>query len=86
MQKTLLLLLFLVSCSTVPKTVADMKVLSPSKLPSAKGSNDIFTGSVTVTPLVKGDDPSNLQAALVSFSPGARSAWHKPVYFAFLIS
>ena len=77
MKKILILLFFLASCSTVPKSHAGMKVMTPSKLASIQGTDDIFTGKVTVTPLMTGEAPSNLQAALVSFTPGARSAWHR---------
>lgn len=55
---------------------AAMKVLTPSKLPSTPGPSETFTGAVTVTALVKGEEPSCLQCAAVGFQAGARSAWH----------
>jgi quercetin dioxygenase-like cupin family protein len=53
-----------------------LKILKPSELPSSAGPDEYFTGSVKVTPLVQGEEPSCLQCAAVGFQPGARSAWH----------
>jgi quercetin dioxygenase-like cupin family protein len=44
--------------------------------PSAKGPAEYFTGSVRVDPLFKPNDPSRTSGALVTFEPGARTAWH----------
>ncbi len=44
--------------------------------PSAKGPAEYFTGSVRVDPLFKANDPSRTSGALVTFEPGARTAWH----------
>jgi quercetin dioxygenase-like cupin family protein len=43
--------------------------------PSVKGPADWFTGTVRIDPLF-GPDPSRVGGALVTFEPGARSAWH----------
>ncbi len=43
--------------------------------PSGKGSPEWFTGSVRVDPLF-GPDPDRVSGALVTFEPGARTAWH----------
>lgn len=40
------------------------------------GSDTFFTGAVSVVMLVTPQEPSRVSAAKVSFSPGARSAWH----------
>ncbi len=53
-----------------------MQILKPETSPSNEGSNDYFTGSVRITPLLKGEDPSCLSCGSVAFEPGARSAWH----------
>ena len=55
---------------------SEMRIMTPSELPSTAGPTEYFTGSVKVTPLVKGEEPSCLQCASVGFQPGARSAWH----------
>lgn len=44
--------------------------------PSAQGSADYFTGSVRIDPLVSPPEPSRVAMALVTFEPGARTAWH----------
>jgi quercetin dioxygenase-like cupin family protein len=43
---------------------------------STKGPADWFTGSVRIDPLFQSADPSRVQAAQVTFEPGARTAWH----------
>jgi quercetin dioxygenase-like cupin family protein len=53
-----------------------MRILSPEGLPSSPGPEAFFTGTVTVTPLIKEEDPSALSCGCVVFQPGARSAWH----------
>ncbi|MDE1153580.1 MAG: cupin domain-containing protein [Micavibrio sp.] len=44
--------------------------------PSTKGPAEYFTGTVQVDPLFPPMDNSNVSAGLVTFEPGARSAWH----------
>lgn len=44
--------------------------------PSLKGADSLFTGSVRIDPLFEWGEPTRVSAALVTFEPGARSAWH----------
>jgi quercetin dioxygenase-like cupin family protein len=44
--------------------------------PTAKGPAQTFTGDVYVTPITGPTGTSKLTAALVRFTPGARSNWH----------
>jgi quercetin dioxygenase-like cupin family protein len=44
--------------------------------PSSQGSADYFTGSVRVDPLFEAPTPARVRGALVTFEPGARTAWH----------
>src|SRR6476659_5014792 len=44
--------------------------------PSAKGAEDWFTGAVRVDPLFQPNDSRRAAAAIVTFEPGARTAWH----------
>jgi quercetin dioxygenase-like cupin family protein len=44
--------------------------------PSGKGPADYFTGTVRVDPLFGPPDPARVAGALVTFEPGARTAWH----------
>jgi len=44
--------------------------------PSTKGPADWFTGTVRIDPLFQPVAPARTAAALVTFEPGARTAWH----------
>lgn len=43
---------------------------------SVKGPDDCFTGNARIELLFPAQEGSNVSAALVTFEPGARSAWH----------
>ena len=43
---------------------------------SAKGPEENFTGNVRIDPLNSMAEPGRVSCALVTFEPGARSAWH----------
>lgn len=43
---------------------------------SIKGPDDWFTGNARIDPLFPAQEGSNVSGALVTFEPGARSAWH----------
>lgn len=53
-----------------------MKIMNPATQSSVDGPTEFFIGSVKVTPLVQGEEPSCLTCASVGFQPGARSNWH----------
>jgi quercetin dioxygenase-like cupin family protein len=44
--------------------------------PSLKGPAEYFTGAVRIDPLFQSPGPARFGGALVTFEPGARSAWH----------
>ncbi|NHT77723.1 cupin domain-containing protein [Rhizobiaceae bacterium CRRU44] len=44
--------------------------------PSAKGPEDWFTGTVRIDALFAANDARRGASALVTFEPGARTAWH----------
>jgi quercetin dioxygenase-like cupin family protein len=44
--------------------------------PSMKGPAEYFTGTVRIDPLFQSPGPAQFGGALVTFEPGARSAWH----------
>jgi quercetin dioxygenase-like cupin family protein len=44
--------------------------------PSGKGPSDYFTGTVRIDPLNQPVEPARAGCALVTFEPGARTAWH----------
>ncbi|MEZ5378646.1 MAG: cupin domain-containing protein [Acidimicrobiales bacterium] len=41
-----------------------------------EGPADYFTGRATIRGLFARDDPSRVTGAIVTFEPGARTAWH----------
>lgn len=43
---------------------------------SMKGPEEYFTGTVRIDPLFQSPGPAQFGGALVTFEPGARSAWH----------
>jgi quercetin dioxygenase-like cupin family protein len=53
-----------------------MEILRNGSRPSGKGPADYFTGAVRVDPLFPAADPSRVAAALVTFEPASRTAWH----------
>jgi quercetin dioxygenase-like cupin family protein len=44
--------------------------------PSAKGPTDWFTGAVRIDSPFQRNEPARIGGALVTFEPGARTAWH----------
>lgn len=53
-----------------------MKIRPAGHAPSRPGPPDWFTGRVRIDPLFDPDAPDRVQGALVTFEPGARTAWH----------
>ena len=53
-----------------------MNIQRAGAQPSTKGPADWFTGTVRVDPLFTAPDPARVNGALVTFEPGARTAWH----------
>ena len=53
-----------------------MSVIHPGSRLSQKGPPEWFTGEVTIEPLSNPPEPSRVGCAMVTFQPGARTAWH----------
>ena len=53
-----------------------MEVKKNGAQPSQKGPEEDFTGSARIDPLSQAHEPSRVRSTLVTFEPGARSAWH----------
>ena len=53
-----------------------MDIKRAGSQPSGKGPADWFTGTVRIDPLFTAPDPARAGGALVTFEPGARTAWH----------
>jgi len=53
-----------------------MEIRRNGSRPSLNGPVENFTGNVRVDPLFQSPGPAQFGGALVTFEPGARSAWH----------
>jgi quercetin dioxygenase-like cupin family protein len=53
-----------------------MDIKRSGSQPSGTGPADWFTGSVRIDPLFAPAEPARVVGALVTFEPGARTAWH----------
>jgi quercetin dioxygenase-like cupin family protein len=53
-----------------------MDIRRAGSQPSGKGPTDYFSGTLRIDPLNAPPDPARVSMALVTFEPGARTAWH----------
>ncbi len=53
-----------------------LEILRQGSQPATKGSPDYFIGSVTVDQRFQRPDPARVGGGIVTFEPGARTAWH----------
>ena len=53
-----------------------MNIQRAGTQPSVKGPADWFTGTVRMDSPFKGTDPARVSGAIITFEPGARTAWH----------
>jgi quercetin dioxygenase-like cupin family protein len=53
-----------------------MPVVRASERTTKQGAASTFTGTVFQDEVVVGTAPSRMRASVVSFTPGARTAWH----------
>ncbi len=53
-----------------------MEIARNGVTPSAKGPAEWFTGTVRIDRLFDAPEPARVAGALVTFEPGARTAWH----------
>ncbi len=53
-----------------------MKITPASATPTRRAPADAFTGTVWQDPIIDAPAPARIRANLVSFEPGARTAWH----------
>lgn len=63
--------------SEPPSTTAGaQQITRAGEQPSASGPAEFFTGRVRIDPVWPADKNINASGGLVTFEPGARSAWH----------
>ncbi|MFC3690840.1 (R)-mandelonitrile lyase [Chenggangzhangella methanolivorans] len=53
-----------------------MDIRRSGSQPSGAGPSEYFTGRVRIDPLFSPPEPARVAGALVTFEPGARTAWH----------
>ncbi|KRG40095.1 hypothetical protein ARC20_13365 [Stenotrophomonas panacihumi] len=53
-----------------------MKLVRNGSQPSVQGSPDYFTGKVRIDMPFSGSGDARVSGAIVTFEPGARTAWH----------
>jgi Uncharacterized conserved protein, contains double-stranded beta-helix domain len=53
-----------------------MKIIRSGSLPSARGPEAWFTGTVRIDAPFQATEPAKVGGATVTFEPGARTAWH----------
>ncbi len=67
----------ILSASTAPaQSSQTITVTRPGSQPSSVGPADNFTGSVRVDSRFQGTAPARIGGGIVTFEPGARTAWH----------
>jgi quercetin dioxygenase-like cupin family protein len=60
----------------IPEGENAVKITRIGTQPSAKGPSDWFTGVVRIDQPFQASDPARVSGAVVTFEPGARTAWH----------
>ena len=53
-----------------------IRITRSGSQPSAKGSVEYFTGAVRIDSRFQQSDPARVGGGIVTFEPGARTAWH----------
>jgi quercetin dioxygenase-like cupin family protein len=53
-----------------------MQIFKSDERPTRSGPEKWFTGQVWFDEIIRGAAPSRVQVVRVTFSPGARTAWH----------
>ncbi len=53
-----------------------MEIKRNGSQPSVRGPEDWFTGTVRIDMPFQGEEPARVGGAIVTFEPGARTAWH----------
>jgi 4-carboxymuconolactone decarboxylase len=62
--------------SQTPSDQGAIRIMRNGSQPSRQAPAEHFTGSVRIDPLFQATAPARASGALVTFEPGARTAWH----------
>lgn len=60
----------------LPAEAGEQRIIRAGEQASIAGPEQFFTGRVRIDPVWPADDHLNASGGLVTFEPGARSAWH----------
>ena len=71
-----LCLLLSAARSQTPGDQGAIRIMRRGSQASQQASSEHFTGSVRVDPLFQATAPAHAAGSLVTFEPGARTAWH----------
>ncbi len=75
-MKTILVLIAFVATAMAASSPRQLTVLRAGERPTIPGPSANFTGKAVIDRQVRPDDPSRAMGSLVTFEPGARTAWH----------
>jgi quercetin dioxygenase-like cupin family protein len=67
---------FTMAATTLAQTPETQQIARAGSQPSVAGPEQFFTGRVRVDPVWSANAHINASGAMVTFEPGARSAWH----------
>ena len=62
--------------SQTPNDQGAIRIMRSGSQPSRQAPSEHFTGTVRVDPLFQATAPARASGSLVTFEPGARTAWH----------
>jgi len=65
-----------IAASAAAQGEAPLKITRNGAQPSVRGASENFTGTVRVDSLFNTEAPARVGGGLVTFEPGARTAWH----------
>jgi quercetin dioxygenase-like cupin family protein len=78
LARTVLPLFSLASGTAPAQDSQTIRIIRAGSQPFRQGPPGNFTGSVRVAPLFQAQAPGRWSGSLVTFEPGARTAWHTP--------
>lgn len=76
MKRSACLILFCATAMGAGSSTSQLTLMRAGSRPLIDGPASNFTGKAKIDRQVRPDDPSRPMGSLVSFEPGARTAWH----------
>ncbi|PKU24874.1 cupin domain-containing protein [Telmatospirillum siberiense] len=67
---------FLLASTASAQSDQVITIVRAGSQPSITGSADYFTGSVRIDSMFQRSEPARIGGGIVTFAPGARTAWH----------